>query len=428
MKSLKRILKWIAISVAALIAVLLVLNAFFVWRTGTALERRLLELRQAGDPVQLSDLAREPIPPERNADVYLRRAADDLDAIHKELLAMYPKTAGPDGALTTGEKEKLDKLFFAYPRLMPLLEQAAACPDYDPQIDGTLPTGRFMEPVMEPTGKHRLLARVLRARAALLIAKGQLGDAVANQILILRLTRHWRREPLLIGYLVTVACEQTAMAGVNQVLQAGALSPSARQALEAELALHDTLEGDVWALRSERSFSLSSARELPGAGYWLVRGFSNDLQLRLIELFDRYIEQASKPFAEVWTSTKPGGVRRGGLNPYAAGVTLLEPSLSSVREPTERVRAMSRSLRVLNALQARFAPGSDRVPQLADLGLPQESTIDPYSGEPLHIKNVPEGWLVYAIGMNLVDDGGKLDGITDIGAGPKSKEDTVKKP
>jgi len=405
-----------------------VLNAFFVWRTGTALERRLLELRQAGDPVQLSDLAREPIPPERNADVYLRRAADDLDAIHKELLAMYPKTAGPDGALTTGEKEKLDKLFFAYPRLMPLLEQAAACPDYDPQIDGTLPTGRFMEPVMEPTGKHRLLARVLRARAALLIAKGQLGDAVANQILILRLTRHWRREPLLIGYLVTVACEQTAMAGVNQVLQAGALSPSARQALEAELALHDTLEGDVWALRSERSFSLSSARELPGAGYWLVRGFSNDLQLRLIELFDRYIEQASKPFAEVWTSTKPGGVRRGGLNPYAAGVTLLEPSLSSVREPTERVRAMSRSLRVLNALQARFAPGSDRVPQLADLGLPQESTIDPYSGEPLHIKNVPEGWLVYAIGMNLVDDGGKLDGITDIGAGPKSKEDTVKKP
>ena len=154
------------------IAILLVLNAVFVWSTGTRLERRLVELRQSGDPVQLSDLAREPIPPERDADVYLRRAADDVDAIHKELLAMYPKTAGPGGVLSTGEQEKLDKLFSAYPRLMPLLEQAAACPDYDPQIDGTLSTTRFIETVMARPDKHRVLARVLRARAALLDRQG----------------------------------------------------------------------------------------------------------------------------------------------------------------------------------------------------------------------------------------------------------------
>ncbi len=72
--------------------------------------------------------------------------------------------------------------------------------------------------------------------------------------------------------------------------------------------------------------------------------------------------------------------------------------------------------------------GKDRVPLLADLGLPQESTIDPYSSEPLHIKKVPEGWLVYSIGLNLTDDGGKLDGITDIGAGPKSQDEPAKKP
>ena len=79
----------------------------------------------------------------------------------------------------------------------------------------------------------------------------------------LRLTRHWRREPLLIGYLVTVSCEQVAMAGLNQALQAGPVSPTSRLALDAELALHDTMEGYVWAMRSERSYSLSSVRELP---------------------------------------------------------------------------------------------------------------------------------------------------------------------
>ncbi len=48
------------------------------------------------------------------------------------------------------------------------------------------------------------------------------------------------------------------MDSVNQVLQAGPVSPAARQALESELALHDTMEGYIWAMRSERAFTLSS--------------------------------------------------------------------------------------------------------------------------------------------------------------------------
>ena len=71
-------------------------------------------------------------------------------------------------------------------------------------------------------------------------------------------------------------------------------------------------------------------------------------------------------------------------------MTLLAPALTSVREPAERVKAMSRCLRVLNAIQAQVEPGSDRVPELADLGLPHETTIDPYNGEPLQIKKLPE--------------------------------------
>ena len=76
------------------------LNAYFVWSTGAQLERRFAALRQAGDPVQLADLAREPVPPEKNADAFLRRAADDLDAIQKELLASYPKRGYSTGSLS----------------------------------------------------------------------------------------------------------------------------------------------------------------------------------------------------------------------------------------------------------------------------------------------------------------------------------------
>jgi hypothetical protein len=47
-------------------------------------------------------------------------------------------------------------------------------------------------------------------------------------------------------------------------------------------------------------------------------------------------------------------------------------------------------------------------------------TIDPFNGKSLIVKKAPEGWMVYSVGSDLVDNGGKLDGRTDVGAGPNS--------
>src|SRR4051812_46723110 len=105
MKPLRILLKWVGIAASAAVVVLLVFNLYYVWSTGRRLERRLDAIRRAGDPVQLADLARRPIPPERNADVSLRRAADDLDAIQKALMASYPKTVYPIGTLSPTERE-----------------------------------------------------------------------------------------------------------------------------------------------------------------------------------------------------------------------------------------------------------------------------------------------------------------------------------
>ena len=178
------------------------------------------------------------------------------------------------------------------------------------------------------------------------------------------------------------------------------------------------MEGYNWALRSERAYTLSSVREFPNSGFWLTRGVSNDLMLRFLDLYDLYLAKGSRPYSQVvWRKVRrpmPGG----RLNPLGALVTLLEPSLVAMRDPTERTRAVSRSLRILNAIQVRVAPGSDLVPKLGELGLPVATTVDPYNGEPLHVKKLPEGWIVYSVGSNLVDDGGVLGGKTDIGVGP----------
>jgi hypothetical protein len=419
-KHLRKCLGWIGISAGALIAILLLLDAVFLWSAGTRLARRLDALRKSGEPLRIADLAHAPIPPEKNAVVFLRRAASLLDAVEKELAASYPKAGypAPTEPLPRADQEKLGKLFAAYPELMPLLEQAADSPDSDPQFDCTLPADRFPEAYMQHSSRHRALGRVLRARSAWLLSQGRSDEALATQVLTLRLARHWRQEPLIIGYLVTAACEQVAMEGVNQVLRAGPVAATARQTLDAELALHDTMEGYNRALQTERAFSLSSVRELPGSRFWVTRGFYDDVTLRLLDCYDRYLEQGTKPFIEVSHDTSRRSAGGGGLNLYGALVTLLEPSLAAVREPAERVRAMSRSLRILNALQVRAPASNDGVPQLTELGLPSAATVDPFNGEPLRVQKLGHGWKVFSVGSNLLDDGGKLDGRTDIGVGP----------
>ena len=83
----QEILKWTGIVLGGLIAVLLIANAVFVWRSSAAVESRLQAIRDAGDPVSMGELARPPILPEDNATTFLRRATNDLVAVDKDLAA-----------------------------------------------------------------------------------------------------------------------------------------------------------------------------------------------------------------------------------------------------------------------------------------------------------------------------------------------------
>jgi hypothetical protein len=55
---------------------------------------------------------------------------------------------------------------------------------------------------------------------------------------------------------------------------------------------------------------------------------------------------------------------------------------------------------------------------LADLGLSEDGTTDPFTGQPLLMKRLPDGWVIYSVGKDLNDDGGQVDDLTDFGLGP----------
>jgi hypothetical protein len=83
------------------------------------------------------------------------------------------------------------------------------------------------------------------------------------------------------------------------------------------------------------------------------------------------------------------------------------PSIRAAQESVYRSIVFLRSLQILNAIQRyeRDHPGKE--PTLADLGLPDEVTTDPFNNQPLRVVKLPQGWSIYSVGKNLKDDGGQ---------------------
>lgn len=407
----------IGIVIAAIAAILLAVNAFFVWKTGARLESQLAALKAAGEPIALKDLAHAPIPPEKNAATFLRRAHGDLEAIQKELSAMFPETGIPVEPLSPSQQEKLQKLFEAYPKVMPLLEQAAACPDYDPQLDYTVSANTFLSKYLE-SQENRLSARVLRARSAFLVAKGRRDESLAGMTLLLQLCRHFDREPMLVGGQIAIACRGTAIQGANAVLQAGPIGKDAREALDREISQYDGVQAYVGMLKTERAVGLDMVRAMPWAQSWFGRAFDYAGQSYYLDVIQEYADAASRPYYET-RPAEPVADKHSWLTPPFVGIVdMLRPALDATRISMENNRATVRALRLLNALQTKIGADANQPPKLSDLGLPPEVTTDPFDGQPLRVKKLPHGWLIYSVGPNRIDDGGVLDYKTDVGIGP----------
>ncbi len=177
------------------------------------------------------------------------------------------------------------------------------------------------------------------------------------------------------------------------------------------MALHEDMDGCTWALKSDRAYVLDYRIAQRDGSLWLLsRGLWN-------RNISEYLSGMKVLIAisESWST-------------YRQAEPTLRQTLGGgwavLFNCMTRTCARSRSLRVLNALQTHVPTTGHEVPKLSELGLPAQATIDPYTGEPLHVKKTPQGWVVYSVGKNLKDDGGKLDESEtgDVGVGPRPPE------
>jgi hypothetical protein len=413
---------WIGIAAGILIIFTLIFFVYNFWSASAQVKHKLAAIKAVGDPVRLADLVRKYIPPEQNSATYLFRAKDDMNAAVNEVsdLKSYQ-----DWRYDPEDLKKIKDTLDAYPKIYPLLQQAAACLDFSSQLDCNLPPSKFMEAVCDQVNSGRSSARYLRARAKLLLFQGDRDGAMQSAVLMFQLSRQFEHEPLLINYLVIKAIEYNATECANEVLQAGPVSNQTRAALDDELALHGSLEHLRTALKSERAYSMDSLIGQVG-GPWI---FSNLWQLSILNLFEEILNYSLSPYSD-WVAkidmkpTTPNSMFSVIADQTNLMANLMTPAFRSTLIAAYRTQAQIRAIRIINALQKKNPAESNTMPTMAELDLPDEVGIDPFNGKPMIIKKLPDGWLVYSVGENLKDDGGQVeekanDKPLDVGFGPK---------
>ena len=391
-----KLLEVLAISfVVLLVGTILFYAGRIIW-SNVRVAQMIASLRAAGEPVNLADLASKPIPPEDDAATYLRRATSGNEAIRKDVEVTYdglPEAeqqafdAGhPSPAMVSAIRTALN----AHPDSLTLLAHAAQCSGYSPQSNVSADTQAFTETLFDNMDTIRGAIRVLDYRVQLSLADGRPQEALSACLDMLRLARHFDREPTLNNYFLSLAARGMAIRSANRILRAGPLSDAEYDALAAELARHNLVNAYQQALRTERAFGLESFGEQPSP--LLHKPDQRDY----LDLIEAELPAMSTPLASSSSHAQSSAIlgRAGPLT------KLVAPATQAMQDATARTLAEMRCLRVLNELMRHEQHADTSEPEIADLGLPADVTVDPFNGNSLRVKKLAHGWLVYTVGRD----------------------------
>ena len=135
----KRAAKRIAIGLGLLIGLPLLVNGFLAWQAQRRFDSMVAEIKAAGDPVSIFDLAPKQIPQGANAATYIDRIAPQFREFEKKRDALYKTPLGEQ--LDASEQENkapsaeqlaaIQAILDAFPTFLAALKDAAECTEYE---------------------------------------------------------------------------------------------------------------------------------------------------------------------------------------------------------------------------------------------------------------------------------------------------------
>jgi hypothetical protein len=440
------------------IIVMIPMFAVLVWYVSVRVSNRSAvqeleaKVRARGEPLTLEDLAARfpPIPEDENAAVLLMEVWEKEDPAHWRSFRAGQRTLptpkqsefDPDLPYLGSEARRI-------PRGAPLSStQLAAAEawmqknaDHSAAVRAALQRTKCRFPIRVTDGYDALLphyveirqeAQRFRVEALHASEKGDIESAIEALITVQRVANTLTNEPLLIAHLIHVACQLMVLDGAEQLLSRQRLAVPQlarvrtiidsiemtnrfRSALigERAVALGAILVGGQSVAGLARHSEVSEAEMQRGLSFLHFIGLAAADRRLMLETFERAITLAEKPTPEAWPefARLEAEVKREARGfPPKIFSTLLLPALSATAQKFASVEARRSAGIAAIAVEQYRRAHEDQLPASWNVIIPTHLSrppIDPFTGEPLKLKPLPKGFVVYSVGANEKDDDGR---------------------
>lgn len=414
----------ILVVLAILITAALILRAILNSTTGKKLDSYLRAAKAAGTPLAVKDMV--PSCPDSDNAAVLWRAVEALflrDQADRDLMdrtvndLSYGKSPDEPGrsrlaALANKNRKSLDLMIEAGDR---------ACFRYGDWSQSSLSVSR-------PNAISLIqMTRLLAIQAVLRADAGQVGQALDECRSAMRFVRKLPDEPLLITGLIALAEMKILLISVMHITQTVDLAPETMASWIAELDPLAWRSRFLRCLSGERAFILECGLDvLKGKRliledmdrngffqrlfYWMIRPALKSELVWIQEYFEDLQKNANQPYGQM-TGFFEKSHKKISERPWyfsLTGVLLPELDAAFLKEATlEAMMLASRAglaCRIYKKQTGRYPENlSALVP-----GILKEEPIDPFTGKPLVYRVGNGELLIYSLGANLKDDGGRM--------------------
>jgi hypothetical protein len=270
--------------------------------------------------------------------------------------------------------------------------------------------------------KVQMVGTLLGLDARHRIQEGDIDGALGSCRALLGTARAIGDEPSIFAQLVRMGIEGKARHVLERALSRGDATDAALSALQAPFADEAAQDLALPALRGDRAllfdvFSHFASGELPPITKAIGMGaYVRYNQAILLRLQTRSVEAAKSPLHEQgprWNAYDDAVREVSGRFPqgYIGRMAISDvPPVSSFVELHFASRAELRAAGVLLALE-RYRLAHGRRPETLEALVPEYLPAiprDPYVDAPLRYKRLDDGVVVYGVGFDLHDNGGRL--------------------
>jgi hypothetical protein len=284
-----------------------------------------------------------------------------------------------------------------------LLKEAAKSPACRYPVD--LTEGPGMElPHLAPL---RGLARLLALKTLWAAETGDQASAAAAIIDCLGLGASVRQEPILISQLVCWALLGIAIEALNDAQHRTVFSVALLGELQDALAAMEGTEGLILAIKGEHFSTLQKVRDYATASHEDF-GYSPEVMAQMKERLPTDTDIRAAYSALIAATELPFQEGHAEFTRIHMEGKSLDTAMPRTLLAFTRMQAQLRCARVALAV-SQYQQTEGALPESLDVLVPHfldSVPLDPFDEQPLRYRREGEGFIVYSVGDNLVDDAG----------------------